>query len=836
MAASLDKRYKSILFEYCQKRKIGPPSFDTRTVEGETSGYQSEVTIEETTFGWGQVLAKKKQAESDAARVCLIALGLLNEAKNDDTNENQTEIKEEQAGDGIEEQKQSTEGDQKTDEVLEETIQQEAPSHPSLDTSPFGYPRAPPSVAVMQSKKPKSVLHEYCQKLKLPHPQYETQESFNGTKFIGFTCTLNLNDETYTCESSVFPTKRDAEHFVAGKALAVLNHAIHSPSFVGSKHTPPSGSLNNPALSYKNLLQEHLHQRNLDGPVYNTELTGSGYRGTVTIEGKVVNAQQECTTKKLAEQNAAKAGLIELGIKDPDAVALRLFRRRSKGQFPIPAAFPFKTKIPTGNDKETWIHTRSEMNFDSDVYDEADSGYIDFQLAESSPLKRSHDSTDEETPNKRQRVGDSSVSRGRPSYPPKRRRDDAFDVADAHLGNMSVGEAWPEKKNVVIIGSGETSIPLYCNADYGRCALEDKTAASVVDILPGHRLIGLEGHYIERGGQIVLRARQCQEVVSPTEPDKVLVSCGVVVLHCIPRKSETGNRCDVNILLKRYLCSQAFINVVRSLAQFFRSKIYQRPVTLNKSLIISHITEWMLEEVMAIASMTEESVRNVFRHTMKFDRRWGKILNAEELPEELKELQSVAQEELSHRASTLEDQNQDRYRPWRLPKGNFHHRILSTGVFIESPAECAMRELREETGIRLKLNDIASSPYIDLYQADNLNPHKGDVARYYLCGIITEDEASTAETNKSEQPTEEMQVNPTVDTAGKAEAKTPDKSRDIEDANIIRSPSVAGALHEECTWYDVESAKDTSKIFNEVYQSSEFQKLLATLKNIVSEM
>ena len=56
----------------------------------------------------------------------------------------------------------------------------------------------------------------------------------------------------------------------------------------------------------------------------------------------------------------------------------------------------------------------------------------------------------------------------------------------------------------------------------------------------GHRLIGLEGHYVERGGQIVLTARQCDEVIMPVVPDKVLVSCGVVVLHCIPRKTKTG--------------------------------------------------------------------------------------------------------------------------------------------------------------------------------------------------------------------------------------------------------------------------------------------------------
>ena len=63
-----------------------------------------------------------------------------------------------------------------------------------------------------------------------------------------------------------------------------------------------------------------------------------------------------------------------------------------------------------------------------------------------------------------------------------------------------------------------------------------------------------------------------------------------------------------------------------------------------------------------------------------------------------------------------------------------------------------------------------------------------------------------------------------------------DKKTSNVDANLIRSPSVAGALHEECTWYDIESARDTSQVFREVYNSSEFQNLVVNLKRIVSEM
>ena len=56
---------------------------------------------------------------------------------------------------------------------------------------------------------------------------------------------------------------------------------------------------------------------------------------------------------------------------------------------------------------------------------------------------------------------------------------------------------------------------------------------------------------------------------------------------------------------------------------------------------------------------------------------------------------------------------------------NSIHLQCFPGVFIESPPEAAMRELKEETGIKLKLSDVTSSPYVDVPQTDNLNPHKG---------------------------------------------------------------------------------------------------------------
>ena len=41
----------------------------------------------------------------------------------------------------------------------------------------------------------------------------------------------------------------------------------------------------------------------------------------------------------------------------------------------------------------------------------------------------------------------------------------------------------------------------------------------------------------------MLKANQCKQVVMPEVPDRVLISCGVVVLHCIPRRDGSETRC-----------------------------------------------------------------------------------------------------------------------------------------------------------------------------------------------------------------------------------------------------------------------------------------------------
>ena len=68
---ALHRPAESCLFEYCQKQKIGPPSFETWAAP---SGYQAKVIIDGYHYEQSADHSKKKDEEHDAARICLSAL------------------------------------------------------------------------------------------------------------------------------------------------------------------------------------------------------------------------------------------------------------------------------------------------------------------------------------------------------------------------------------------------------------------------------------------------------------------------------------------------------------------------------------------------------------------------------------------------------------------------------------------------------------------------------------------------------------------------------------------------------------------------------------------
>lgn len=88
------------------------------------------------------------------------------------------------------------------------------------------------------------------------------------------------------------------------------------------------------------------------------------------------------------------------------------------------------------------------------------------------------------------------------------------------------------------------------------------------------------------------------------------------------------------MLLKRYLSSQAFVNVAAALAQYFRRMVSGRPVQLDIQSLTEHICGWMLEEVLSIAAMHEAALYQLFSHMWKFSKRWCSVLNPP-LPQDL---------------------------------------------------------------------------------------------------------------------------------------------------------------------------------------------------------
>ena len=261
MAAS--RSAKSTLFEYCQKRKIGPPQFETWAA---ANGYQAKVIIDGYPYPNSVVCSKKKDAEHDASNACLASLGVFEDRHNEYNQER---------GDQGYIGSQGYPGDDR-----QPGFGTSSPHSEFSTPSPRSFGRPPQNSGSSGGsvKMPKSVLHEFCQSQKLTFPQYETEASYDGNVLLGFNCVLVVNDEYFTTDR-LYTNKREAEHAVARKALNVFGYYARSPLMTGNipNQIPPgTPSFRTPDTSYKNLLQEHLQQRNIETPQYETQLTGIG--------------------------------------------------------------------------------------------------------------------------------------------------------------------------------------------------------------------------------------------------------------------------------------------------------------------------------------------------------------------------------------------------------------------------------------------------------------------------------------------------------------------------------------------------------------------------------
>jgi 8-oxo-dGTP pyrophosphatase MutT (NUDIX family) len=295
-------------------------------------------------------------------------------------------------------------------------------------------------------------------------------------------------------------------------------------------------------------------------------------------------------------------------------------------------------------------------------------------------------------------------------------------------------------------------------------------------------------------GHVELVAIDCEYVENADDDDRVLVSCGVVLIH----QSNGSDSPSCQVLLKRYLKSLPFIELLGFLSQFFRRLLHLKgPVKDSLEHLKRHTEKcvfWDQDELEAVSRL---DIATAFQgNVVSFDSRWKQYLE-EPLPEELKLLQAKASEELRRRKNNepqlLADQKNRR---WGLPKGNFRHRCLSGGIYIEPPHLCALRELKEETGLELSIAELLDAPsvQIDKPSVDG-RPSIHQAMDMYCLRLIP---------------------------PGWRHKEQDDGKGDSDSSG---PPPVKGGSHEECCWLELGEARKVCAALDAVASSPEFDRL-----------
>lgn len=673
----------------------------------------ANLTVLGRTFTSEAEFSSKKQAEKNAAKVALRELGLLDTGEGANTGEpNASQDNQKQpplaTNDGSDGPNPKCVSISAAAEPREDTqppapMSSPIPSVAEVAGTLLPVTSTPVSTAKNVSVSFKNLLQERAQKMGLALPKYET--TLEGP---GFVCTVTFNGQQFKSEG-ISSNKKLAQQNAASVAIKQLNSEqgtegnsllLKTDGSIGILSTASTTEkfASTPekfdaTLSYKNLFQENCQQRGNKPPTYSTSWNGPGFVSFVCFGDKTVSSNVPCTTKKQAEQLAAREALLAIGVQDPENAFRNKGSRKNKSK---------RTFTPRTGFRRTWVHSHGGQEPQRNAWGDTD--YFWEKAVASKRFKL--DPT--ESPAKRGKFEETT-----------------FALPREHRQDLTVGEIWKEKKNIVIVGNAESSFILYCTRVPGTCNIFNTRTMSLVLLEPGHRIVGLDACYTDHNGKVALQAERCADVVIPETPDPVLTSCGVVLLYQDPQSS------SLQVLLKRYLSSQAFVNVAAALAQYFRRMVSGRPVQLDIQSLTEHIGGWMLEEVLSIAAMHEAALHQLFCHMWKFSKRWCSVLNPP-LPRDLELLKARAKDELARRQASDVQHSEDFYHPWSLPKGNFKHRMLSTGLFIEPAVDCAVRELKEETGIKLDKDVVKNSPWLDLLQTDNFNPHKGDMVKYFL--------------------------------------------------------------------------------------------------------
>jgi len=142
------------------------------------------------------------------------------------------------------------------------------------------------------------------------------------------------------------------------------------------------------------------------------------------------------------------------------------------------------------------------------------------------------------------------------------------------------------------------------------------------------------------------------------------------------------------------------------------------------------------------------SMRTLVTQFCLWDDNWNKLLDADRLPRQLREMQSMCRDELRRRKRKGIFDEEDRYaEQWHLPSAPFIAELHPIGINQEDSILCARRALNNTTGFRLSMKTIGSSPRVDIFKTDN-KTGGATMNRYYIMSDIYQD--SRANTNNKD--------------------------------------------------------------------------------------
>lgn len=97
--------------------------------------------------------------------------------------------------------------------------------------------------------------------------------------------------------------------------------------------------------------------------VFKFHFQGSGYISSVQFGDKTVSSKVPCTTKKQAEQLAAREALLAIGVNDPESAYRNKGSRKNKKKRMLAQIFAPETGF-----RRTWVHSRGGQGSQLDTW------------------------------------------------------------------------------------------------------------------------------------------------------------------------------------------------------------------------------------------------------------------------------------------------------------------------------------------------------------------------------------------------------------------------------------------------------------------------------------